>query len=190
MIPYESLSPRTLATQPNCAASRREVMGAEEVMQWSDVTEADLRDAVESFGVVAVSEAYRRHGPAAFNLARAITQDAVQAEQAVVAAFVRLTTDERNGEVQTLRVELLNLTRRCAGDLAKQRTAPSPLHVVGSGDVFRTLPLEARSMLALAVVARCGDTEIAQIMGSDTSVVRRTLLMALGRARELLDSPG
>lgn len=156
---------------------------------WSDVGDGDLRDAVESLGLVAVSEVYRRHGPAAYRVAVAITQDAGQAEQAVVSAFVRFVNGERGDGNRPLRAELLDATRRCAGDLVNEMVAGlPPLSSAGPGDVFCSLALEVRSTLALAVAGRCGDAEIAQIMGSDASKVRRTLLVALRQARNLLDA--
>ncbi len=154
--------------------------------QWSDVADDDLRDAIGSVGPVAVSELYRRHGTAAFNVAVAITQDVGHAERAVVTAFVGLATLERGDDGRPLRAELLDATRRCARDLAGGTAPGHPaLHSVGAGDVFRSLPLDTRSILALAVAGRCGDAEIAQIMGMETPAVRHALVVALDHARHL-----
>lgn len=164
-------------------------MDAAFVTRWDDVADCDLVDAITHRDAAAFGEVYRRYGADAFNVAAAITQDARRAEQAVVTAFVGLAAAGANGRTRPLRAELLDATRRAASDLAVEASGDAPLHAVGPGDVFRALPLEHRSALALALMGRCGVSEIAQIMRRDTAVVRGTLLAALDHARELLANP-
>lgn len=162
-------------------------MAAEAMSQWSYVADDDLRDAIGAACLVAIGELYRRHGTAALNVAAAITQDAGLAERAVVTTFVGLAAAVRGDDGRPLRAQLLDAIRRSAGDLADKAAGGRPaLHSVGRGEVFRSLPLEARSVLALAVAGRCGDAEIAQITGLETSAVRHTLRVALDHAKHLL----
>jgi hypothetical protein len=149
-------------------------------------SEATLWEGIGRGERVAMVEVFRRHGEAAFMVARTITQDSGRAQQAVMAALVRLTTCPRRGTPRSLRVEVLDAARRCAGSLAP--SPDEPLGPTGPGALFRAVPADARDTLALAVAGRCGCAEIAQVMEVDDARVHRNLLLCLHQARALRGS--
>ncbi len=133
----------------------------------------------------ALAEALRRHREVAFALARTITRNSDDAEHAVAATFVRLPTAARRTDRRSLRVEVLDATRRWAGSLVDQSVGDQPDAV---DEVRCALPDNARDVLALAIVARCGCAEIAEIVGCDHATVHHHMQAGLRHARALLRS--
>ena len=134
----------------------------------------------------ALAEALRRHREVAFALARTITRNSDDAEHAVAATFVRLPTAAGRTDRRSLRVEVLDATRRWAGSLVDQSVGDQPPDAVD--EVLCALPNSARDVLALAIVARCGCAEIAEIVGCDHATVHHHMLVGLRHARALLRS--
>jgi DNA-directed RNA polymerase specialized sigma24 family protein len=134
----------------------------------------------------ALAEARRRHREVALALARTITRNPDDAEQAVAAAFVRLPAAAGRTGRRSLRVEVLDATRRWAGSLVDQPAVDRPPVAVDA--VSCALPNGARDVLALAIVAGCGCAEIAEIVGCDHATVHHHMRVGLRHARALLRS--
>lgn len=128
------------------------------------------------------SEVYRRDGDAAYAVAKAITRDCGAAQQAVAAAFVRLITVARFDERRSVRVELLDATRQCAGEASRARDRRRR----DVGDVFQATAPSVRDALALAVAAGCGCAEVAQILRVSRDRVEADLVAGLRQARALM----
>lgn len=136
----------------------------------------------------AVEEIYRRHGASAFAVAMAIMQDRARAEQAVIAAFARLSAAAaRHGLARSLRAEVLAAVRRCASDAAPLASLRTVGSCRGLADVLDRQAPDVRDTLALALGGPCRADEIAEIMDSDRATVGRDILAGLCRARTLLD---
>jgi hypothetical protein len=123
--------------------------------------------------VEALHEIYLRHGDAAYALARRITGDPRRAGDAVVAAFTRLATAVGGtpARPRSLRVEVLDVTRRCAGS-----RAPAP------GDGAGELSPRVRDVMALATATRSDVAEIGAVMGLSRWRIHRDMLAGLRRA--------
>ena len=134
----------------------------------------------------ALAEARRRHREVAFALARTITRNPDDAEHAVAATFIGLPTAAGRTDRRSLRVEVLDATRGLAGSLVDQSVGDPP--PVAVNEVVCALPNGARDVLALAIAARCGCAEIAEIVGCDHAMVHHHMLVGLRHARALLRS--
>lgn len=136
--------------------------------------DAGLWHALGRSEIAASTEIYHRHGAAAYAVARALTGDPEQAEQAVAAAFVELRAHAAvGGPTRPLRVEVLDCSRRCAGRLTAATRLTGRRQAPGG---YRSMSPEVRDVLALAIAGGCGATEIVAIMGLDRATVNRDLL--------------
>lgn len=180
----------TVADQPSppivrtCVHDRRGGWGRHP----SDV---DLQDQVGRCERQALEETYRLYGAAAYSVALMITQSSEQAQHAVVSAFAGLPADARRNPTRSLRLTVLDATRRRAGQLASGTAGRAEPSARGRpGEVFLALAPDERDVVALALSARCGSADIADVLGIDRATVHRRLRSGLRNATAVLDGTG
>jgi DNA-directed RNA polymerase specialized sigma24 family protein len=152
-------------------------------------SEGALWDAVGRGDVTASAELFRRHGAVAYAVARAVTGDSERAAQAVVTAFVELRRHAADtGPPRSLRVEVLDASRRSAGRLSVASPGARRGRRRWPRGAYRAMSPDVRDVLALATAGGCGCTEIAAIMRADRESVCRDLRVGLRHAAALLDA--
>lgn len=150
-----------------------------------------LQDQVGRCERPALEETYRLYGAAAYSVAVMITRSSEQAQHAVVSAFAGLPADARRDPTRSLRLKVLDATRRQAGQLASGSPDPAEPHAQGRpGEVFLALAPDERDVVALAVSARCCSADIADVLGIDRATVHRRLRSGLRNATAFLGGTG
>jgi len=154
---------------------------------WPLSSDADLWDQIDHRELDALTEAFRRHGQAAYAVALAITADPELAQHAVTTTFGRLFADARGIALDTLRLAILAAVRRSAGQLAEGRSPSDRTGDARLGTVLGGLAPDVRDVLALAIAGRCGSADIVAITGYDRATVHRHMRVGLHHVGAALD---
>ncbi|HZQ29217.1 MAG TPA: sigma-70 family RNA polymerase sigma factor [Acidimicrobiales bacterium] len=179
-------------------------------MQTSEATDAELAQRAAGGDGHAFGELYRRHAPAAWRLAHAVTGNAEDAADAVADAFTRVLQALPAGRLQdagSFRSYLLTTTRHAAIDTARKagRQRPADVshvserpslgvsaseRVVDAADralvaaAFRGLPERWRSVLWLTEVEQLPAREAAPLLGLSPNGVSQLAVRARNGLRE------
>jgi RNA polymerase sigma factor (sigma-70 family) len=179
-------------------------------MQRSEAPDAELAEGAAGGDGHAFEELYRRHAPAAWRLAYAVTGNAEDAADAVADAFTRVLQALPAGRLQdagSIRGYLLTATRRTAIDIARKAGRQRPADVSAVADqpslgvsaservvdaadralvasAFRGLPERWRSVLWLTEVEQLPHREAAPLLGLSPNGVAQLAVRARNGLRE------
>lgn len=176
---------------------------------YTDASDADLVTAARAGATQAFEELYRRHAEAAWRVALAVTQNPVDAADAVSESFARLFSNLRRdspGPGAAFRPYLLATTRNAAIDILRRakRVSPAPAEELplppGPGEpadallvaeeaglvaqAFADLPERWRSVLWLTEVEGYRPSEVADRLGLTPNGAAQLAVRARAGLRE------
>jgi RNA polymerase sigma-70 factor, ECF subfamily len=189
--------------------------GAVNVESMRDASDAAVVVAIGRWREDALAEAYRRHGGAAFALARRLLNDTELAEEVLQEVFLRLWNhpDRFDPERGSLRSYLLANTHGRAVDLIRsetsrrrreerdaRRTAESTVDIEREvvettvadqvKEVVAGLPVEERKAIELAYFGGHTYRQVASMLGAPEGTVKSRIRSGLQRMRKTMEAAG